>query len=431
MKTITSKALIVLTSLMLVSCASVHHIYLVDLTAKEWPEKTEIVFTTSEPVVYNATKIENPPAIIINFPNNKIFSLEQQETIQETSPIKKIRKEYITSDNSIQSRLNMVIIEMKEDLPYRFSSNGRTIKLEIIHHNTEEEEISNKEKENRAIVEKKSPSEMEEGYLIGPRDVLNIEVWKHPDVSRKVIVNQRGEIRLPPIRKLEVLGMNVLQVEEKVTQALRQYLIDPIVFVAIEEYNSQRVIALGEIETGMYTLQRRTTLLEFMGKIGGPTKDADTFHIRLIKKDGRVLTYNLKELIDDPIKRNAATISAGDTVYVPPLEVNRIYILGEVAYPKTIPIKGKLTLIDAVTEAGGPTRDAVTKSVIVIRGEVGDQKGIRINLDRLLKEADIIQNIDLEPGDIVYVPKKFITNVERFLRLMSTPILFWLYTWII
>jgi len=179
---------------------------------------------------------------------------------------------------------------------------------------------------------------------------------------------------------------------------------------------------LGETTTGMYTLKRRTTLVEFLGQIGGPTDNADVSHVKLIKRDGRIITYNLNELFKNPLGSVQAVVSGGDTVYVPPLEFNRVLVLGEVKSPKSVLIKRKLTVVDAITEAGGYTRDAVTSSVMVIRGELGSQKGIRVDLSRILKEGDIGQNIELKPGDIVYVPMSFIVNIERFLRAISAPI---------
>lgn len=260
------------------------------------------------------------------------------------------------------------------------------------------------------------------GYLIGPEDVLNVEVWNQPDISREVVVSYEGDITIPPIRKLSVIGLTVSQLEERLSKALSKYLIDPIVFVSIKEYNSQRVTVLGETKTGMYTLKRRTTLVEFLGQIGGTTENADTFHIKLIKKDGETSTYNLNDLIDNPQKSESVVVSGGDTVYVPPLEFNKVYVLGEVKTPKIVTIKGKLTVIDAVTEAGGFTRDAVRKSVMIIRGELGSQQGIRVNAKQILNKGDISQNIELEPGDIVYVPKIFIVHIERFLRDFAYPL---------
>jgi polysaccharide export outer membrane protein len=172
----------------------------------------------------------------------------------------------------------------------------------------------------------------------------------------------------------------------------------------------------------MYTLKRRTTLVEFLGQIGGTTENADTYHIKLIKKDRAVFTYNFNELINDPQKSERIVVTGGDTVYVPPLEFNKVYVLGEVRNPMIITIKGKLTMIDAITEAGGFTRDAARKSVMVVRGELGSQTGIRVNAKELLKQGDISQNIELQAGDIVFVPKTFIVSVERFLRVFAYPL---------
>jgi polysaccharide export outer membrane protein len=142
----------------------------------------------------------------------------------------------------------------------------------------------------------------------------------------------------------------------------------------------------------------------------------------LIKKDRTVFSYNFNELINDPQQSESIVVTGGDTVYVPPLEFNKVYVLGEVKNPRIVTIKGKLTLIDAITEAGGFTRDAVRKSVMVVRGELGSQTGIRVNAKELLKEGDLSQNIDLEAGDIVFVPKTFIVHVERFLRIFAYPL---------
>jgi len=111
------------------------------------------------------------------------------------------------------------------------------------------------------------------------------------------------------------------------------------------------------------------------------------------------------------------------------LEFNNVLVVGEVKDPRIDPIKGRLTVIDAIVEAGGYTRDAVLKSVIVIRGELGSQEGIRINVKEILKKADLSQNIELQPGDIVYVPTTFIVHIERFIRVFAYP-LTW-YFWFI
>lgn len=425
MKRFALKTLGILIILAFISCATSKVIHLIDMTTKESPSEIELIITTTDPVPYKEIKMKNPPGIIISFPENKVFCSEKDELIINKGPIKKIKNEYYKREGKSQHWLNFLIIELSKDTPYTISQSGSSIIIRM--ENLTQSQNAAKEKiEPKPQLSDKTPG-LELGYLIGPDDVLHIEVWQHPDVSGDVRVNYKGEIRVPPIKSINVMGLPSYQVEEKLAEGLSKYLIDPVVFVSVKEYNSQRVIAIGETTTGMYTLKRRTTLVEFLGQIGGTTENADTFRIKLIKKDGKTHTYDLSKLINDPQKSSLVLVSGGDTVYVPPLEINKVSILGEVKTPKVINIKGKLSLVEAITEAGGYTDNAVTRSILVIRGELGSQKGIRLNLSRILKKGDIAQNINLKPGDIVYVPRTFIANIERFLRIAGAPITW--YVW--
>ena len=421
-----------------ISCVSHRATHFVNLKTRELPTETELIITTTEPVQVKNTKLENPPCLILSFPEDrvyspedKVYSPEGEELVINKGMIKRIRKEYYQAGDENQSRLNLLIVELTQNSDYEVSSNGNSIIIRF--KNPSRDLLRNIDNidemgdiGNRPMREKVN-TKVESVYLIGPGDVLDIEVWKEPDISREVTANYKGEIKLPPIKKMSAIGLSAPQLEEKLGEALSKYLIDPVVFVTIKEYNSHRVIALGETKTGMYTLQRRTTLVEFLGQIGGPTDNADVSHIKLIKKDGRIFTYDLNELIKDPQESQEIVVTGGDAVYVPPLELNKVFVLGEVKSPKSVLVKGKLTVVDAIAEAGGYTADAVTSSVMIIRGELGAQKGIRINLSQILKEADIGQNIELMPGDIVYVPKTFIVHIERFIRGLSAPILWYLW----
>jgi polysaccharide export outer membrane protein len=420
------KAATIIVILLFVSCVprmTPRIAHFVNLEAKESESNTMVILTTSEPVPYKDTKLENPPAILISFPDKKVFSSEEDVVIVNKGPIKRIKNEYYESGSEGGRQLNLVIVELTQDLPYKIASTGSSILIRI-ENPKESELLLNKEKNKiggDSQARAKDPLS-DVGYLIGPSDVLTIEVWNHPDISRDVTVDDRGEIRLPPVSRISVMAFTTYQLEEELAKYLSKYLIDPIVFVSVKEFKSQRVIALGETTTGMYTLKRKTTLVQFLGEIGGPTENADVARIKLIKKDGEILIYDLNELISNPIKREEALVSEGDTVYVPPLELQRVSVLGQVNNPKMIIIKGKLTLVEAITQAGGFNENAVKSSVIVLRGELGDLKGYRVNTNRIFNKGDVGLNITLEPGDIVYVPKTFIADIERFLRDVSLPL---------
>jgi polysaccharide export outer membrane protein len=417
------KAVTIFVILLFVSCASPKISHFVNLDTKESSSETMVVLTTSEPVQYQDTKLENPPGIILSFPDKKVFSSEEDVVIVNKGPIKRIKNEYYQTEGEGNRQLNLVIVELVQDLPYKISHSGSSIIIRI--ENPKESELSAVEEEAKIGGDSQAKAKdpfADAGYLIGPGDILNIEVWGHPDVSRDVAVDYRGEIKLPPIRRMSVMAFTTYQLEEELTKFLSRYLIDPIVFVTVKEFNSQRIIALGEITTGMYSLKRKTSLVEFMGEIGGTTENADVSKIKLIKKDGEISIHDLNELIGDPKKSDEVLVSAGDTIYVPPLEMSRVSVLGEVKTPKMIVVKGKLTLVEAITEAGGFNENSVKSSVIVLRGELGAMKGYRVNMARIFKKGDIGLNIELEPGDIVYVPRSFIADVERFLRDISLPL---------
>lgn len=411
----------VIAILTLFSCASHRNVQLISLTTNELPSETEIVLTTTHPVQYKDTKLTDPPCLIINFPENKIFSQVEDELKINKGPVKNIKNEYYRGGDKGQQQLNLLIVELAQDLPYEIAQTGTSIVIKI--DNPKQSPLPQKEKKVEAQEEATGkPFDLQPAYLIGPEDVLTIEVWKHPDISGEVTVDYKGDIKLPPVRKLSAGGMTTFQLVEELTKALSKYLIDPIVFVKVKEYNSQRVIALGEIATGMYNLKRRTTLVEFLGQIGGMGPNSDTSHIKLIKKDGNIFSYDFNELIKDPKKSEEVIVSGGDAIYIPPLEMNKVFVLGEVRSPQIVNIKGALSITEAITQAGGFTQNAVKSSVLVIRGELGTQKGFRLNLNQLLKRGDLNQNIQLKAGDIVYVPKSFVSDVERFLGAMALPV---------
>jgi len=417
------KAVTIFVILLFVSCASPKIAHFVDLDTKESPSETMIVLTTSQPVQYKDTKLENPPGIILSFPDKKVFSSEEDVVIVNKGSIKRIKNEYYQAEGEGQRQLHLMIVELVQDLPYKISLSGSSIIIRI--ENPKPSELLDTEEKAKIGGDSQAKAKdplAEAGYLIGPGDVLKIEVWGHPDVSRDVIVDYRGEIKLPPVRRMSVMAFTTYQLEEELYKSLSKYLIDPVVFVTVKEFNSQRIIALGETTTGMYTLKRKTSLVEFLSEIGGPTENANVTRIKLIKKDGEIFTYNLNELISDPKKRDETLVSEGDTIYVPPTDINRVSVLGQVNDPKMINIKEKLTLVEAITTAGGFNENAVRSSVIVLRGELGDMKGYRVNMARIFSKGDIGLNIELEPGDIVYVPKSFIADVERFLRDISLPL---------
>ncbi len=133
---------------------------------------------------------------------------------------------------------------------------------------------------------------------------------------------------------------------------------------------------------------------------------------RYISEVDDELTERLKEYVKYP----------DVSISVRKLGGKKVMVLGEVGSPGVYMVTGKSTLLEAISLAGGFTTHSVASSVIVIRGGFKNPKGMRINLGRALLKADTSKNIALKPEDIIYVPKKFIANVNYFVSQMIGPI---------
>ncbi len=97
-------------------------------------------------------------------------------------------------------------------------------------------------------------------------------------------------------------------------------------------------------------------------------------------------------------------------------EGQKLFVLGEVENPGVYQMRTPMTIIDAISTAGGITSDGKVKSVLLIRGNIDKPDIVNLNL----KKGDLSQNVPLRKGDVVYVPRTFVANVDRFFEHIST-----------
>lgn len=114
------------------------------------------------------------------------------------------------------------------------------------------------------------------------------------------------------------------------------------------------------------------------------------------------------------------------SVNVIAIQSQKVYVIGEVTRPGVFTLDTPKNVIEAISQAGGFTTDAKETSVMVIRGNRDNPELIKLDIKSALKDGNITQNIQLQSGDVVYVPATFIVDVSRFsvyLRNILTPIL--------
>jgi len=122
-------------------------------------------------------------------------------------------------------------------------------------------------------------------YLIGPGDVLEIMVWKEPDISRTVTVRLDGKISLPLVDDIRAANSTPLQVKDRITKALRGYVDAPAVYVMLQEARSKKIYVIGKVTNpGEQPLEKHMSLLQAISMAGGFADWADTNDIVVIRK---------------------------------------------------------------------------------------------------------------------------------------------------
>src|SRR5262245_7387078 len=216
----------------------------------------------------------------------------------------------------------------------------------------------------------------QETYEVGAGDVVRIAVTGQPDMTGDFTIDSAGMLPFPVLGKVKAAGLSTQQLERKLVTLLADgYLKRPEVTVAVKEFRSQRVFVTGELSRpGPYSLKGDRTLLSLIADIGALGNDVghEVVVIRPPETDGadvpalnqptgtlpnevpgsQVFRLNLKELLSGNPTKNLELMPS-DTVYFP--KAANIYVVGLVARPGAIRYQEGLTVLQALTLAGGVT----------------------------------------------------------------------------
>ncbi len=249
-------------------------------------------------------------------------------------------------------------------------------------------------------------------YRVGPGDVLDVVVFEEEDLTRLVTVQHGGEISFPLIGEIPVAGLTLKEVRVQITELLgKDYLIDPHVTVKVKEYLSQWVTVVGEVgRPGKYYLTGLKTLLDLLTEAGGLTSKASgelvVTRLNGVFDDGTSLkqVWLSRDMPTDQQKKALAlNLSSGDLITVAG-QVS-IYVNGEVNRPGAYPLTSRLTVLQAISLAGGLNKFGSKGKVEILRNRMSAQpERIKVDLGDIEKgkKADI----PLAPGDIIRVGRR-------------------------
>lgn len=295
-------------------------------------------------------------------------------------------------------------------------------------------------KENSVFTERRGVPE----YIIGPGDILTINLREGAKVNTyDALVRPDGKISYSFVDNITVSGHTASEVTEILTEGLKKYIREPRIEIVIKAYMSKSVLLSGQINIlqqgtsgpGKYPLVGKTRVLDLVVAAGGPisgqdTGNADLRQVELVRM-GKRYTLNLYNAMFRGDVSDNVILDSGDIVTVPemPTFAERIYVFGQVASQGILKLKDSQDLLTAIALSGGTTPVAVKTDVKIIR-EYEERQGkpviLSADLDQILLQGDLAQNIRLKNGDVIYVPRSSIGDINEFIANIS-PLLDFVY----
>ena len=165
-----------------------------------------------------------------------------------------------------------------------------------------------------------TPIDLATAYQIGPEDVLEISVWKNPELSRTVPVRPDGKVSLPLVNDIQAAGLTPIDLRDQVTAKLSEYIPAPEVSVIVREVHSRKVTVAGAVKLpGRYELKSTMTVLEVIALAQGLTDFASRDRIVILRQNGQKterIPFNYRK-ISDAAQQDNFLIRPGDIVFVP------------------------------------------------------------------------------------------------------------------
>lgn len=267
----------------------------------------------------------------------------------------------------------------------------------------------------------KPPSEP---YILGPGDVVEIEIAEVPGTLARTFVMPDGMVYFNLAGGVMAEGLTQSGFAAKLTEALKKDYANPLVNVSLVEVRSRKYWILGRVfKPGIYPLRQPTTLLEaisasgglFTSRFSGTTEELADLSNSIVVRDGDILPVDFNRLVREGDTSHNIYLYNNDLVYLPSAASRTVLLLGAVAAPQAVGYKDSLTLVDCVAQGKGPAKEAYLDQVVIVRGTLAEPKAAVVNLRAILTGKE--SNVVLQPGDIVWIPRRPLGVLENAVKL--------------
>ncbi|HXO21463.1 MAG TPA: polysaccharide biosynthesis/export family protein [Thermoanaerobaculia bacterium] len=252
------------------------------------------------------------------------------------------------------------------------------------------------------------------GYRIGPKDLVQIQVYEVPELNVERRVSEDGKINLPLIGDVAALGLTETELADRLKTLLEsRYVQRASTSVEVREFRSKPIAVIGAVkQPGNLAFSGRWTLIEALTAAGGLAENHGNLIYVLRRADNGLsdqIAVDATDLLVRADPRVNLPIFASDLINVPATVEVTIYCLGEIAHPGAIIFKSteRITLLATIARAGGLTDRAGSRITIKRTAGSGGAKGQEITVEykRILAGKD--PDVELKEGDVVVVKESF------------------------
>lgn len=275
-------------------------------------------------------------------------------------------------------------------------------------------------------------------FVLGPGDQLDIELLDDPASRTTTVVGPDGRIYFYLVPGLDVWGLTLDQVRQKLEQGMEQYFRERRpVSVSLRSSQSERIWLLGRVNRpGVYPLAGSVSLLEALALADGPSSSTptaamsaalgvdigqavdDSANLRraFVLRDGQRLPVDLDRLLNQGDLSQNIRLRGGDFVFIPSSAGTDVSVLGAVNSARVVPFRRDMTVVTAIAGAGGTVTDAFVRQVAIVRGSLSQPRVAIVDYQSIVTGQ--APDVRLEPQDIVYVPYTPYRTLKRYVNLI-------------
>lgn len=258
---------------------------------------------------------------------------------------------------------------------------------------------------------------------LGPGDVLSFHLFGAPELTREEVpIGPDGRVSYLEAENIVASGLTVDELRDTLNEALGKFRRSPQAFVTPRAYRSKKYYVLGTVvQKGVFPLDRPITIIEAVarsrgfetGLSGGNMVETTDFSRSFIERGGQHLPVDFEKLfLHGDLTQNVA-LEPNDYLYFPAAGSSAIYVLGEVRQPGSVPFSARANVLAAIATRGGFTDRAWTRRVVVVRGSLERPTAFKVDIAGALTGDQ--PNLELKPGDIVYVGSRPWVRAEELL----------------